>query len=73
MAVLDYRRLPGTWNIVHTYTDPASRGYGVASDLVRAVLDAARAEGVEDHPHLPVRVLVDRSSTHGYEDLVAAA
>ena len=38
VAVADYRRLPGKWNIVHTYTEPASRGYGVASDLVREVL-----------------------------------
>lgn len=53
VAVLDYRRLPDRWNIVHTYTDPASRGYGVASELVRAALDAAREQGVGIVPTCP--------------------
>ena len=60
VAVLDYRKLPGTWNIVHTYTDPASRGYGVASDLVRVGAGHRPRAGREDHPDLPVRLLVDR-------------
>ena len=38
---------------MHTYTEPASRGYGVASDLVRSVLDTARAEGVKVIPTCP--------------------
>ena len=72
VAVLDYRRLPGVWNIVHTYTDPASRGYGVASDLVRAALDAAREEGLKIIPTCPyVSWWIEQHD--GYEDLVAAA
>ncbi len=72
VAVLDYRRLPGSWNIVHTYTDPASRGYGVASDLVRAALDTARENGVKVIPTCPyVSWWIEQHD--GYEDLVAAA
>jgi hypothetical protein len=72
VAVLDYRRLAGTWNIVHTYTDPGSRGYGVASDLVRFALDTAREQGVKIIPTCPyVSWWIDQHD--GYEDLVAKA
>jgi len=73
VAVLDYRKLPGTWNIVHTYTEPASRGYGVASDLVRSVLDTARAEGVKVIPTCPYVSWWINEYQPGYEDLVATA
>ena len=73
VAVLDYRKLPGKWNIVHTYTEPASRGYGVASDLVRAVLDTARAEGVKVIPTCPYVSWWINEYQPGYEDLVATA
>jgi len=73
VAVLDYRKLPGTWNIVHTYTEPASRGYGVASDLVRAVLDTARGEGVNVIPTCPYAAWWITEHQPGYEDLVASA
>ena len=73
VAVLDYRRLPGTWNIVHTYTDPASRGYGVASDLVRAVLDTAREQDVKIIPTCPYVAWWITEYQPGYEDLVATA
>ena len=73
VAVLDYRKLPGNWNIVHTYTDPASRGYGVASDLVRGVLDTARAEGVKVIPTCPYVSWWIYEYQPGYEDLVATA
>lgn len=70
VAVVDYRRLPGTWNIVHTYTEPASRGYGVASDLIREVLNAAREEGVTVIPTCPY-VAWWIGEHRDYEDLVA--
>ncbi len=73
VAVLDYRKLPGVWNIVHTYTEPASRGYGVASDLVRGVLDTARAEGVKVIPTCPYVSWWINEYQPGYEDLVADA
>ena len=72
VAVLDYRRLPGVWNIVHTYTDPAARGYGVASDLVRGALDAARDRGVKIIATCPyVAWWIDKHDN--YEDLLAPA
>ena len=70
VAVADYRRLPGRWNIVHTYTEPASRGYGVASDLVREVLNEAREEGVKVVPTCPY-VAWWIGDHPDYEDLVA--
>ena len=70
VAVVDYRRLPGKWNIVHTYTEPAARGYGVASDLIREVLNAARAEGVTVIPTCPY-VAWWIGEHRDYEDLVA--
>lgn len=73
VAVLDYRRLPGKWNIVHTYTEPASRGYGVASDLVKATLDTARAEGVQVIPTCPYVNWWITEYHPGYEDLVTSA
>lgn len=73
VAVLDYRRLPGKWNLVHTYSEPASRGYGVASDLVRAVLDTAREQGVKIIPTCPYVNWWIYEYQPGYEDLVAEA
>jgi uncharacterized protein len=70
VAVLDYRRLPGKWNIVHTYTEPASRGYGVASDLVRTVLDTAREQGVKVIPTCEYVNWWIHEYQPGYEDLV---
>lgn len=71
VAVLDYRRLPGIWNIVHTYTAPASRGHGYAGELLRASLDAARAAGIKIIPTCPyVRWWVYEHEPT-YQDLVA--
>lgn len=70
VAVLDYRRLPGKWNLVHTYTEPAARGYGVAGEVVRATLDAAREEGVHVIPTCPyVEWWIEKYPA--YADLVA--
>ena len=71
VAVVDYRKLPGTWNLVQTYTEPASRGYGVASDLVRSVLDAAGKEGVKVIPTCPYVAWWINEHRSGYEHLVA--
>ncbi len=71
VAVVDYRRLPGKWNVVHTYTEPVARGYGVASDLVREVLDTARAEGVSVVPTCPYVGWWLREHPD-YEDLIAS-
>lgn len=37
---------PGIWDVDHTWVDSNLRGAGVASKLVLAVDEAARAEGV---------------------------
>lgn len=73
VAVLDYRRTPGRWNIVHTYTDPASRGYGIASQLVQTALDAAREAGVKVIPTCPYVNWWIHEYRPGYEDLVVSA
>ena len=45
MAFANYRLLPGTVVITHTETPPALRGRGVASELMRGVLEMIRADG----------------------------
>lgn len=52
-VVLDYRPLPGAWDIVHTYADPTFRGTGAASRLVQHVFDRARAAGLQIVPSCP--------------------
>lgn len=53
LAVLDYQAGPGFWNLVHTWADPSVRGTGLASSLVRQVMDQARAEGLKVIPSCP--------------------
>lgn len=53
LAVLDYLAAPGSWNLVHTWADPDVRGTGLASDLVRHVMDQARAVQVRIIPSCP--------------------
>ena len=60
VAVVDYRRLPGKWNIVHTYTEPASRGYGVASDLIREVAYGRLTKRERLIRHLGIAEFLDR-------------
>jgi predicted GNAT family acetyltransferase len=52
-VVLDYRALPGAWDIVHTYADPAYRGTGAASRLVQHVFDRARTASLQIIPSCP--------------------
>lgn len=70
VAVLDFVVADGRWDLVHTYAEPAARGTGIASRLVRFTLDRARAEGVQiiaSCPYLPVWL----SRHPNYQDLVA--
>ncbi|MBI3704866.1 MAG: N-acetyltransferase [Rhizobiales bacterium] len=48
-----YRREGDTLAIVHTETPPTLRGKGVASALVRGLLDIARAQGLKVAPKCP--------------------
>lgn len=48
-----YRRTPGVIAFLHTEIDDAHQGAGLAGTLVRAALDAARAEGLQVAPYCP--------------------
>jgi uncharacterized protein len=62
-----------TGNVIsldHTETPVAARGRGLASQLIKSVLDEVRARGLKIVPRCPfVRAYVDRHPE--YRDLVA--
>lgn len=47
IAVADYRRAGDRLIITHTETPPALRGRGIASTLVRGMLELTRADGLK--------------------------
>ncbi len=53
VAILAYRRRPGSIALIHTEVPPALRGHGLAEVLARAALDAARADGLKVIPICP--------------------
>jgi hypothetical protein len=66
-----YQRRGSTISFTHTEIDPSFEGRGLGSVLVRAALDAARAEGLSVLPFCPfVRRFIQRHSE--YVDLVPA-
>jgi predicted GNAT family acetyltransferase len=68
---VDYRRHPSLVRLVHTETAPAFQGRGLASMLIRAALESARADGVAVLPTcLFVRSFIRRNPE--YLDLVPA-
>ncbi len=46
-AYLEYRRANGIWTLVHTQAPATPQGRAAAAALVRAALEAARAEGAK--------------------------
>jgi uncharacterized protein len=65
----EYERRPGVIAFVHTEVDPSHDGAGLGALLVRAALDAARAQGLAVLPFCPfVRGFIDRHRE--YLDLV---
>ena len=71
VAVLDFRVLGDRWDLFHTFAEPAARGTGIASRLVRFALDRARADGVRVIPSCPyLPGWLDRHPD--YRDLVAS-
>ena len=65
----DYRRRPGVISLIHTEIDPARKGEGLGTLLVKAALDTARAEGLAVLPYCPfVQGFIDRHRE--YLDLV---
>jgi len=45
LSLLQYRLKDGVMKIVHTEVPPDLAGHGIAADLMRAALEAARANG----------------------------
>jgi predicted GNAT family acetyltransferase len=67
----EYHRRPGLIAFVHTEIDPRFEGRGLASELIRAALSAARSEGLSVMPFCPfVRGYIARHRE--YVDLVPA-
>ena len=70
-AFLNYRIDGGTITLLHTETPVALRGRGIASQLVRDVLDNVRARGLQVVPRCDfVRAFLAKHPQ--YRDLVAA-
>ncbi len=49
-AIIEYEREPGVIVLTHTYVPKALEGRGIASELTRAVLEDARAKGLQVDP-----------------------
>ena len=72
LAHLEYVVRDGVWFITHTFTEPAARGRGLAAQVTRAALDAARAEHVKVRPVCPF--VVDYVAAHPeFADVVVSA
>jgi predicted GNAT family acetyltransferase len=66
-----YRRHPTVIELVHTVIEPEYEGRGLASELIRSALDAARDDGLQVLPYCPfVRGYIERH--HEYLELVPA-
>jgi predicted GNAT family acetyltransferase len=53
LAFVDYDRKPGKLILLHTEVPERLRGHGLATDLVRAVIQRADAEGLTIVPICP--------------------
>ena len=69
LGFAEYRRRPGVITFLHTEIDPAHKGEGLGTLLVKTALDTARAEGLAVLPYCPFfRGFIDRHRE--YLDLV---
>jgi predicted GNAT family acetyltransferase len=69
VGFVDYRRRPGVISLIHTEIDPAHKGEGLGTLLVKAALDTARAQGLAVLPYCPfVQGFINRHRE--YLDLV---
>ena len=72
VALLNYKLAPGVMTVLHTEVPAPLEGRGLASSLVRAALDHARANGLHVVPTCPfVRKYMERHPE--YHDLRAPA
>jgi len=70
LAFIDYRRSPGVVALTHAEVPPQLEGRGIGSRMVRAVLDAIRANGEKAIPHCSfVAAFVRRHPE--YQDMIA--
>ena len=61
-----YRDAHGRRTFIHTETQPGFEGQGLATQLVKAELDDAKARGLEINPVCPfVRAYLDRHPEYG--------
>lgn len=68
-AYATYELTPGGITFLHTKTEPAYEGHGVASHLAEAALDDARARGLRVTPRCPFFAsYIDRHPA--YADLI---
>ena len=71
LGFAEYRRRPGIISFIHTEIEASHEGEGLATLLVKAALDIARAEGLAVLPYCPfVQGFIDRHRE--YLDLVPA-
>jgi predicted GNAT family acetyltransferase len=59
---LEYRKGEGVWSLTHAFTLPHHRGHGVAAEVTRFALNAAREAGVTVRPVCPF--VVDFIASH---------
>jgi predicted GNAT family acetyltransferase len=70
IVFMNYRLAGNVISLDHTETPAAARGRGLASQLIKGVLDEAPARGLKIVPRCPfVRAYVERHPD--YRDLVA--
>ena len=70
VGLVEYRPAGDLRVVTHTEVDDAAEGRGVGSQLARAVLDDARAQGLAVRPDCPfVRSWIEKHPD--YQDLVA--
>lgn len=63
----------GVWVLDHTWVDPSLRGGGVASQLVSAVVEAARVENARVRAVCPYAVLWFERHPEAVADIRAAS
>jgi predicted GNAT family acetyltransferase len=71
VGFLEYHRTPRALSLIHTKIVPEHEGEGLAGELISAVLDGARSEGLQVLPFCPfVRDFIEAHKQ--YLDLVPA-